>query len=141
MQLLDTDKGCRHQDEDQNQFGVGDGSAHGQEYPFIEEFSEFLASVSTSSLKFKLMTYQQRLFAKALWEAENYGGSLSKCKAQLKEIYGDFWHRLTSIEEHFTDEREYCEYVLKLDHIKQWDNRQKLAKLQQSLQGDEQQNI
>lgn len=138
---MDTDKGCRHKDEDQDQLGVGDGSAHGQKYPFIEEFSEFLASVSTHSLKFKLMTYRQRLFAKSLWEAENYGGSLSKCRAHLNEIYGDFWHRLTTIEEHFTDEREYCEYVLKLDHMKQWDNRQKMAKLQQNLQSDEQQDI
>lgn len=138
MQFLDTNNGCWHQDQDQEQLSVGDGSAHGQKYPFIEEFSDFIASVSTSSLKFKLMTFQQRLFAKALWEAENYGGSISKCKAHLKEIYGDFWYQLTSVEDHFTDEREYCEYVLKLDHLKQWDNQQKLAKLQQNLDSDEQ---
>jgi hypothetical protein len=138
VQFLDTNNGCWHQDQDQEQLSVGDGSAHGQKYPFIEEFSDFIASVSTSSLKFKLMTFQQRLFAKALWEAENYGGSISKCKAHLKEIYGDFWYQLTSVEDHFTDEREYCEYVLKLDHLKQWDNKQKLAKLQQNLDSDEQ---
>jgi hypothetical protein len=138
VQFLDTNNGCWHQDQDQEQLSVGDGSAHGQKYPFIEEFSDFIASVSTSSLKFKLMTFQQRLFAKALWEAENYGGSISKCKAHLKEIYGDFWYQLTSVEDHFTDEREYCEYVLKLDHLKQWDNQQKLAKLQQNLDSDEQ---
>ena len=138
MQFLDTNNGCGHQDQDQEQLSVGDGSAHGQKYPFIEEFSDFIAYVSTSSLKFKLMTFQQRLFAKALWEAENYGGSISKCKAHLKEIYGDFWYQLTSVEDHFTDEREYCEYVLKLDHLKQWDNQQKLAKLQQNLDSDEQ---
>ena len=138
MQFLDTNNGCGHQDQDQEQLSVGDGSAHGEKYPFIEEFSDFIASVSTSSLKFKLMTFQQRLFAKALWEAENYGGSISKCKAHLKEIYGDFWYQLTSVEDHFTDEREYCEYVLKLDHLKQWDNQQKLAKLQQNLDSDEQ---
>jgi hypothetical protein len=138
VQFLDTNNGCGHQDQDQEQLSVGDGSAHGQKYPFIEEFSDFIASVSTSSLKFKLMTFQQRLFAKALWEAENYGGSISKCKAHLKEIYGDFWYQLTSVEDHFTDEREYCEYVLKLDHLKQWDNQQKLAKLQQNLDSDEQ---
>lgn len=138
MQFLDTNNGCGRQDQDQEQLSVGDGSAHGQKYPFIEEFSDFIASVSTSSLKFKLMTFQQRLFAKALWEAENYGGSISKCKAHLKEIYGDFWYQLTSVEDHFTDEREYCEYVLKLDHLKQWDNQQKLAKLQQNLDSDEQ---
>jgi hypothetical protein len=138
VQFLDTNNGCGRQDQDQEQLSVGDGSAHGQKYPFIEEFSDFIASVSTSSLKFKLMTFQQRLFAKALWEAENYGGSISKCKAHLKEIYGDFWYQLTSVEDHFTDEREYCEYVLKLDHLKQWDNQQKLAKLQQNLDSDEQ---
>ena len=138
MQFLDTNNGCGRQDQDKEQLSVGDGSAHGQKYPFIEEFSDFIASVSTSSLKFKLMTFQQRLFAKDLWEAENYGGSISKCKAHLKEIYGDFWYQLTSVEDHFTDEREYCEYVLKLDHLKQWDNQQKLAKLQQNLDSDEQ---
>ncbi len=131
MQPLDTKDRTRHQDQDQEQLSIGDGPAHGQKYPFIEEFSEFLSSVSTSSLKFKLMSYQQRLLAKALWEAENYGGSLRKCKDHLKEIYGDRWYQITEIDEHFTDERAYCEHVLLLEHMRQWDNRPKIATLQQ----------
>ena len=138
MQFLNTDERAGNQNEDQQELSICDWPTHDQEYPFIEEFSEFLASVSTSSLKFKLMTYQQRLLAKALWEAENYGGSISKCKAHLKEIYGDFWYQLTDVREHFTEEREYCEYILVLDHMRQWDNRKKLATLQQNLHGDEQ---
>jgi len=141
VQFLNANDTAGNQDEEQQQFSVSDGPAHDQKYPFIQEFSEFIASVSTSSLKFKLMTYQQRLLARALWEAENYGGSLSKCKAHLKEIYGDFWQQLTNVEEYFTEEREYCELVLRLDHIRQWDNHEKLAKLRQNLQSDEQQNI
>lgn len=138
VQFLNTDERAGNQNEDQQELSICDWPTHDQEYPFIEEFSEFLASVSTSSLKFKLMTYQQRLLAKALWEAENYGGSISKCKAHLKEIYGDFWYQLTDVREHFTEEREYCEYILVLDHMRQWDNRKKLATLQQNLHGDEQ---
>ena len=132
MQSLDSNKPKRDDEQDQKQFSVSDGTTHGEKYPFIEEFSEFLSSVSTSALKFKLMTYQQRLFAKSLWEAENYGGSISKCTQHLQEIYGYQWRKLTNIEDHFADEREYCEYVLLLDHMQQWDKREKLAKLQQN---------
>jgi hypothetical protein len=76
------------------------------------------------------MTYQQRLFAKALWEAENFGGSRSKCEARLKEIYGFNWKSITRVEDHMTPEREYCEYVLILEHQKQWNDAQENVKLQ-----------
>ncbi len=128
--MLATNEGSGNQDKNQQQLGISDGAAHGQRYPFIEEFSEFLSSVSTQALKYKLMTYQQRLFAKALWEAENYGGSRSKCEAHLKEIYGKNWRSVTRIEDHMAPERDYCEYVLILEHQRQWNDAQEKAKMQ-----------
>lgn len=129
VQFLNTDKAHRNQNDDQKELCVGDGTTHDAKYPFIDEFSEFLRTVSTSALKNKLMTYQQRLLAKAMWEAENYGGSISKCKERLKELYGPNWPELVNFDDHFTPERDYCEYVLILDHIRQWNQHEKVAKL------------
>lgn len=128
--MLNTSEGDGGQQNDQEKLRVRQWSFHGQQYPFIEEFSEFLSSVSTQALKYKLMTYQQRQFAKALWEAENYGGSRAKCEARLKEIYGFSWKSITKVEDHMVPEREYCEYVLILEHQKQWNDAQEKAKLQ-----------
>ena len=129
--MLNSDHAQGTKDHDQQEFGNCDGSFHNEESPFIEDFSEFLATVSTKALKSQLMTYQQRLFAKALWEATNYGGSKEKCIKHLTEIYGPRWRTVTRLEDHFEEERVYCEYVLILDHMRQWDKRKKLAKLQQ----------
>ena len=130
--MLNSNEGSGSQDQERNQLGISNGAAHDQQYPFIEEFSEFLSSVSTQALKYKLMTYQQRLFAKSLWEAENYGGSRAKCEARLKEIYGFNWKSVTRVEDHMAPEREYCEYVLILEHQKQWNEAQEKAKLQEN---------
>lgn len=116
-------------DQKSQEFGVGNRPAHGDKYPYIEEFSDFIATVSTKALKYQLMTYQQRLMAKALWEAENFGGSKEKCIEHLTKIYGPRWREVTSFEEHMEEERVYCEYVLILDHMKQWDKHEKLATL------------
>ena len=32
--------------------------------------------------------------AKALWEAEYYGGSMEKCQKRLKELHGPKWHHI-----------------------------------------------
>lgn len=130
--MLDSTEGQRSEKDDQKQLSDSQGALHNDKYPFIQEFSGFLATVSTASLKYKLMTYQQRLFAKSLWEAQNYGGSQSKCIAHLKEIYGPKWHQITSVSEHMEEERAYCEYVLILDHQRQWENAKKMAKLPQN---------
>lgn len=127
--MLDSDNGTRPQDQDQEQLCPCDGSSHDNKYPFIQEFSEFIASVSTESLKTKLMTPQQVQLAKAVWEAENYGGSEAKCVARLKEIYGHNWRQVTSVKDHMAPIRDYYEYVLILDHQRQWEQRKKLAKL------------
>lgn len=116
-------------DQKSQEFGVGNRPAHDDKYPYIEEFSDFIATVSTKALKHQLMTYQQRLLAKSLWEAENFGGSKEKCIEHLTKIYGPRWREVTSFEEHMEEERVYCEYVLILDHMKQWDKHEKLATL------------
>ena len=127
--MLDSDDPQGSENQDEQQLGVCNWATHGDRYPFIQEFSEFLATVPIDSLKYKLMTYQQRLFAQALWEAENYGGSVAKCEKNLKEIYGPQWYKVTSIKDHMTDQRQYYEYVLILEHQRQWENARKLGKL------------
>lgn len=129
VQMLSTSNGDRGEDEDQDQLGPCQRFSHDDRYPFIDEFSEFIAGVSTESLKTKLMTPQQCQLAKAVWEAENYGGSEAKCAARLKEIYGPKWYEVTSIKEHMSPLRDYYEYVLILDHQRQWEQSKKLAKL------------
>ena len=130
--MLNTDEGQRSENQEQNQLRPRNGSPHNQKYPFIDEFSEFLSTVSTQALKTTLTTYQQRLLAKSLWEAQNYGGSTAKCEARLKELYGPKWYQITSIADHMEPERVYLEYVLILDHQRQWNEKQKVATLQQS---------
>lgn len=129
VQMLNTKPASRGEDENQQKLGVGNSPAHGEKYPYIDEFSDFITTVSTKALKQQLMTYQQRLFAKALWEASNFGGSKEKCIEHLTKIYGPRWRQVTTLEEHMEEERVYCEYVLILDHMKQWDKHQKLATL------------
>lgn len=119
----------REQDQDQNEFSPSQISAHNERYPFIAEFSEFLANVSTEALETKLMTQQQKQFARAIWEAENYGGSQSKCETRLKEIYGPSWRKIASTKDHMIPLRDYYEYVLILEHQKQWDQSKKMARL------------
>jgi hypothetical protein len=57
---LDPENGQRPKNQDKQQLRIGDRPAHEKNYPFIEEFSEFIASVPIASLKYKLMTQQQR---------------------------------------------------------------------------------
>lgn len=132
--MLNSGNTERTQDQNQKKLGPGQMAFlafHGEQYPFIEEFSEFLANVSTQALKTQLMTRQQRLLAKAIWEAENYGGSEAKCKENLKERYGHRWYQVTTIDEHMAPERDYCIYVLLLEHQRQWQLYHKKCKLHQ----------
>ncbi len=127
--MLNSSNGDGGENEDQDELGPCQRFSHDERYPFIDEFSQFIAGVSTESLKNKLMTQQQCQLAKAVWEAENYGGSEAKCVARLKEIYGPRWRELTSVKEHMSPIRDYYEYVLILDHQRQWEQAKKLAKL------------
>jgi hypothetical protein len=132
IQMLGTTVDQGAENENQDQFSPSQFSSHEKKYPFIDEFSEFIASVPTEALKYKLMTYQQRQTAKAHWEAQNYGGSVDRCIKHLNEIYGPHWRTITTVAQHMDDQRPYYEYVLILDHQQQWNKSQKLAKLQQT---------
>jgi hypothetical protein len=127
--MLKTHKSQRSQDENQNKFSPGDRPLHDKCYPYLNEFSELISGVSIDALKYKLMTYQERLMAEAMWAANNYGGSTANCAKQLKEVYGPRWYKVTSVEEHMEPVRTYYEYVLILSHQNQWNRRQNLAKL------------
>ena len=112
VEMLKPNEAERPQDQDQKQLCVSEGAVHGSYSPYKEEFSELLAKVSTKVLKSELMTQQQRILARALWEACNYGG---------RPTPGDL--------KHVEPERMYCEWVLKIDHEQQWKKARKRVKL------------
>lgn len=122
VQILDTPKAQGSKNQNEQELCVSDRTTHQKKYPFIEEFSEFLSNVPTQSLKYKLLTYQQRLMAEAMWAAENFGGDQNKCMKWLEEVYGRNWRQVTKFSDHMADVREYYEYVLILDHQRQWKN-------------------
>tara|TARA_R100000458_G_scaffold58460_1_gene66548 strand:+ start:648 stop:1049 length:402 start_codon:yes stop_codon:yes gene_type:complete len=126
--MLNSHNTNREKSQNEDQLGISDGSTHNKEYPFLTEFSDLLSNLSIKELK-PLLTHHQLMFAKAIWEAENYGGSIEKCKKRLKELHGPNWHHVVSIKDHMKDIREYYEYVLLIDHKIQWDNYRKSAKI------------
>ena len=126
--MLDSNPPDRQQSQNQDQLGVSDWTTHDKKYPFLQEFSDLISKLSRPEL-IDLLTYQQKLFAKSLWEAENYGGSEEKCEKRLKELYGNKWYEVVDFDDHMTDIREYHEYVLRLDHRQQWNKYQKSAKI------------
>jgi len=110
--MLDPDDAKRAEDNDQQKLGNCNLALHVEECTDMDEFSELLSKVSTDVLWKVLMTSQQRLMAKALWEACNYGG---------RPKPGDL--------KHMEKKREYAEWVLKIDHRQQWNKPQKTVKL------------
>ena len=65
----------RNNNNKKDQFSPGNSSTHRKSCaPDSEEFSKLLKSLPEELLFGELSTYQQRLFAQALWEACNYGG-------------------------------------------------------------------
>ncbi len=126
--MLDTDHTDRHESENQQQLSISNGTTHNKEYPFLKEFSDLIAELSRKELE-DLLTHQQKIFAKSIWEAENYGGSIEKCKKRLKELHGPKWYQIVSIKDHMADISEYYRFVLRIDHKQQWDNHKKSAKL------------
>ena len=119
--MLNTNNTNREQSQNQEQLSIGDRATHDKKYPFLSEFSDLISKLSIEKL-LELTTQQQKMFAKSLWEAENYGGSEIKCEKRLKEIHGSKWYQVTSIEENMEDIRGYYEFVLLIDHKKQWDD-------------------
>jgi len=126
--MLDSNPPDRQQSQNQDQLGVSDWTTHDKKYPFLQEFSDLISKLSRPEL-IDLLTYQQKLFAKSLWEAENYGGSEEKCEKRLKELYGNKWYEVVDFDDHMTDIREYYEYVLRLDHRQQWNKYRESANI------------
>jgi hypothetical protein len=118
------------ENQHQQQLGISDGAAHLDKYPFITEFSELIADLSTKEL-LSLMTNQQKNLAKAIWEAENYGGDTEKAKKRLSETHGPYWFKSIKFKDYFRPIREYYELVLILEHQRQWDGQKKFAKINQ----------
>ena len=126
--MLDSNPPGRQQSQNQDQLGVSDWTTHDKKYPFLQEFSDLISKLSRPEL-IDLLTYQQKLFAKSLWEAENYGGSEEKCEKRLKELYGNKWYEVVDFDDHMTDIREYYEDVLRLDHRQQWNKYRESANI------------
>lgn len=98
-----------HQGNGQEQFSVSDGALHKQS-PYVEDFKELLAAMSTKTMV-SLLSTQQKNFAMALWEAENFGGKPKP--GDLKSVY---------------PKRDYYELVLLMDHQRQWEERMRYCK-------------
>lgn len=97
-------KSDRNKKQNKQQFSPSDSSIHNEKCsPDSEEFSKLLKSMPEELLFKELSTQQQRQFAKALWEAANYGG---------KPKPGNF--------KDIEPKRNYLEWVLKIEHEKQW---------------------
>jgi len=129
--MLNPNEAQGSQSQQQQQLCVSDRPLHCSCSPYIDEFSELLSKVSTDVLKHTLMTHQQRLFAEALWEAQNYGGSESKCVKHLQELYGSQWRSIAKVSDRMEPVRTYYEMVLLLDHEKQWADATKNVKLRE----------
>lgn len=97
------------QGNDQDQLSVGKRSFHNQS-PFTEDFQDLLKMMSTKTM-LSLMSTQQKHLAKALWEAENFGGK--PLPGQLSQVYPI---------------RDYYELVLMMDHQRQWEEKQRYCK-------------
>jgi hypothetical protein len=110
--MLNTNSAGRNQDQEQQEFGPGEASFHDSS-PFKREFSAFLDSLPIKALEY-LMTTQQKNLAKALWEAENYGG---------RPTPGDF--------KNMKPLKDYQTLVVLIDHQQQW-SRQALPKTQKN---------
>ena len=130
VQMLGAIEPDRGENQDEQQLCIGDRTSHGKKYPYIEEFSELIQDLSMRELE-DLMTNQQKALAKAIWEAENYGGCTEKAKKRLSETHGPHWFKTVRFKDHFAVIRDYYELVLILEHQRQWDEYKKVAKLNQ----------
>jgi hypothetical protein len=110
--MLDSNITKRNKDQNQNQLCVSNGSFHNKQYPFLTEFSELIADVSTKDLKNNLLTDSQKMLAESLWMS-------NKSK---KELYPDFKPEKNKL-------REFYEQSLISDHKRQWDECRKSANI------------
>lgn len=99
----------RKEEKDKDQLSPGDSSLeHRDKSPYMEDLSKLLETVPDKILFQELATRQQRMLARSLWEACNYKGQPKP--GQFQDI---------------EPEREYLEWVIRMDHDRQWQKAQK----------------
>jgi hypothetical protein len=99
----------RKKKENKDQLSPGNRSLeHRNKSPYIEDLSKLLKTVPDKILFWELATRQQRILARSLWEACNYKGQPKPGQFQDME-----------------PEREYLEWVIRMDHDRQWREAQK----------------
>ena len=109
--MLNTDDPKGSQNHNQEQLGDSDVTLHENNIPYKTEFSALLAKRSIKTMEM-LLTQQQKQIAVALWEACNYGGRPKPENMNDMEPL-----------------RLYYEWVLRMEHTKQWKIAQKSGKL------------
>ena len=90
----------------QDKFSISDWPAHEFSH-FTVDFKELLKAMSTKTM-LSLMSTQQKNFARAMWEASNFGG---------RPKPGDL--------KYLEPKRDYYELALMMDHQKQWEDKQR----------------
>ena len=110
--MLCTNNTDRQQDDNQEEFGISDGTTHNDQYPFLHDFSQLIATMSIKNLKNDLLTEEQMQLATTLWEA-------SRSKRQCDPTYKPQIKKL----------RDFYEKILIVDHKKQWDEYWKSASI------------
>jgi len=99
----------RDKERNKDQLSPGDRSfEHCDKSPYMEDLSKLLKTVPDKILFQELATQQQRMLARSLWEACNYKGQPKPGQFQDME-----------------PEREYLEWVIRIDHDRQWRQTQK----------------
>jgi hypothetical protein len=106
---MTTPDASRKKKENKDQLSPGNRSLeHRNKSPYIEDLSKLLKTVPDKILFWELATRQQRILARSLWEACNYKGQPKPGQFQDME-----------------PEREYLEWVIRMDHDRQWREAQK----------------
>ena len=110
--MLEANISKRNKNQYQEQLSIGNRSLHNDKYPFLMEFSELIADMSTKDLKNNLLTDDQKMLAESLWMA-------NKSK---KELYPDYQPKINKL-------REFFMQALITDHKRQWDEYRKSANI------------
>ena len=106
---MTTPDASRKKKDNEDQLCPGNTSIkHRSKSPYIEDLSKLLKTVPDKILFQELSTRQQRMLARSLWEACNYKGQPKPGQFQDME-----------------PEREYLEWVIRMDHDRQWQQAQK----------------
>ena len=110
--MLSTHNAEGQDDQNQEELGVCNRSSHKNQYPFLNEFSELISTMSIKTLKNDLLTEQQQMLATTLWEATR----------SKRECDPTFEPKIKKL-------RDFYEKILIVDHKKQWDEYWKSASI------------